>query len=271
MLHQVGDKRMDILGRYAEGKEFPPQIILGCYYGAGPPMAADETKDCHAGNRDAVIRSLLQEAQRDYGTAIGILLRQQLYSSDDLRELEMDLVRSSYQYGTPRTGADSLRRLAAYAVATSEPSLNQINALIQLADWYLIFGTPHPVNAGRDLRDAHDLYKNAYRQLENDGVDEALIEQIFSPRRPVVLPTFVPDPLAPAGARSSTRFIDVAFDVTKFGGSKRVEILATTRNASKEAKQRLVQLIERSTFRPRIVDGEFVNSSRFTVRYYLND
>ncbi len=271
VLRQIGDKRMDILGRYAEGKEFPPQIVLGCYYDAGTPMTAGETKDCHAGNRDVVIRSLLQEAQRDYWAAIGILVRQQLYSSDDLRELEMDLVRSSYQYSTPRTGADSLRRLAAYAVATSEPSLNQIDALVQLADWYLIFGTPRPVTAGRDLRDAHELYKNAYQHLENEGVDEALIERIFSPQKPVVLPTFVPDPLAPAGPRSSTRFIDVAFDVTKSGEAKRVEILDTTRYATKEAKQRLVQLIKRSTFRPRIIGGEFVDSTRFTVRYYLND
>ena len=271
ILHQIADRRMDILGRYDEGKEFPPQIILGCYYHVGPALTADETKDCYAGNKNAARSALLDEAQGDYREAIRILVRHELYGSAELRELEMNLVRSSYQYGTPVTGAYSLRRLAAYAVATSEPRLNQIDALIQYADWNLMFGAPRPTYAGRDVRDALDLYKNVYQQLENEGVDQALIEQIFSPERPVVLPAFMPDPLASPGTPLSTRFIDVAFDVTRFGEAKRVEILDTTRHATKEAKQRLVQLIKRSTFRPRIIDGEFVDSSRFTVRYYLND
>ena len=270
VLHQIGDKRMDILGRYDDGDQWPPQIILGCYYHVGPVLAGEDTKNCRAGNRSDVIRALLNEAQSDYREAIRILQRHDLYSSDELRELEMNLVRSSYRYGSPVTGAYSLRRLAAYAVATSEPRLNQIDALIQVADWNLIFGAPDPGVAGRDVRDALELYKSVYQQLENEGAEKAVIEQIFSPQKPVVLPTFVPDPLAPAGPRSSTRFIDVAFDVTKFGEAKRVEILDTTRYATKEAKQRLVQLIKRSTFRPRIVGGELAASSRFTVRYYLN-
>jgi hypothetical protein len=272
ILHQIGDRRMDVLGRYDEGKEFPPQVILGCYYYVERiPIDAYAAKNCNAGNKTDVIRNLLHEAQNDYAEAINILQRHELYSSDELRELEMNLVRSSYLYGNPATGAYSLRRLAAYSIATSQPRPNQIDALVQYADWNLIFGTPVPGAAGKDVRDALELYKNIYRQIQSEGVDEAVIDQIFAPQRPVTLPAFMPDPLASPGTRASTRFIDVAFDVTKFGEAKRVEILDTTRLVTKEAKQRLVQLIKRSTFRPRIVDGELVDASRVTLRYYLAD
>ena len=32
ILREIGDKRLDLLERYVKGEEFPPQIILGCYY-----------------------------------------------------------------------------------------------------------------------------------------------------------------------------------------------------------------------------------------------
>src|SRR5690606_13155570 len=44
ILREIGDRRLDILERYSRG-EFPPEIVLGCYYatrGAG---------ECHAGSR----------------------------------------------------------------------------------------------------------------------------------------------------------------------------------------------------------------------------
>ena len=270
ILHQIADRRMDVLARYDEGKEFPPQIILGCYYHVDPFPVVEDTKNCRAGNKSDAVRGLFNEAQNDYAEAIKILLRHELYSNDELRELEMDLVRGSYQYCIPRAGVESLRRLAAYSVATSEPRQDQIDAQIRVADWYLKFRTPHTDCPAYITGAANELYESVYQQLEKEGADKTLIEQIFSPQTPVVLPTFVTNPLTPAGPRSSTRFIDVAFDITKFGESKRVEILDTTRHATKEAKQRLVQLIKRSTFRPRIVDGQFADSSRVTVRYYLD-
>src|SRR5262245_60551289 len=32
IFRETADKRMDLLGRYAKGEEFPPQVVLGCYY-----------------------------------------------------------------------------------------------------------------------------------------------------------------------------------------------------------------------------------------------
>ena len=270
ILHQIGDRRMDVLARYDEGNEFPPQVILGCYYNVEKiPVDAYSAKNCNAGNKSDVVQALFREAQSDYATAIGILQRHELFASDELRELEMNVVRSSYQYCAPGAGAESLRRLAAYAAATSEPLQDQIDALIRIADWYLMYRTPNTHCPAYLPNVAMQLYDNVYQQLLNSG-DQASIDRIFSPQRPVALPAFMPDPVASPGTHFSTRYIDVAFDVTKLGEAKRVEIL-DSRLATKEAKQRLIQLIKRSPFRPRIVDGKFVDSSRVTLRYYLTD
>ena len=184
------------------------------------------------------------------------------YSSDELRELEMQLVRSSYQYGSFRTGRDSLGRLLVYETATSEPGLSQTDALIQLADWDLLYES----NAS-----ALKMYKTAYQQLERDGIAETSIQERFSPKTPIVLPAFVPNPLSSEKTRDSTGYIDAAFEITGDGRSRRVEILDTTKNATRAAQKRLVQLILRSRFRPIMTDGTFVKKTPIVVRYYVNE
>jgi hypothetical protein len=62
-LHEIADYRRAILARYQAG-EFPPEIVLGCYYSEweydanGTPYRSG----CRAGNRLTVIRSLQNEA-----------------------------------------------------------------------------------------------------------------------------------------------------------------------------------------------------------------
>jgi hypothetical protein len=63
MLHEIADHRRAVLERYLAG-EFPPEIVLGCYYSEwqydanGTPIRSG----CRAGNRLTVIRALRSEA-----------------------------------------------------------------------------------------------------------------------------------------------------------------------------------------------------------------
>jgi hypothetical protein len=114
------------------------------------------------------------------------------------------------------------------------------------------------------------LYEHAYRQLEENGIAQASIEEIFSPQTPVVI-TSGPNPLVSEETQESTRYIDVAFDITKHGESENIEILDATTDATRGAEKDLVRLIERSRFRPRVTDGQFSDTSQVLVRYYLND
>jgi hypothetical protein len=258
---EIGDKRMDLLRRYNAG-ELPPQVELGCYHEEPRQLIYEKYSPgtCTSGSRRVAARAMLADAQRNYLAAIGVLVRTGQYSSAELRDLELDLIRSTYRDGGHyQTGRQSLRRLIAYDVASAEPLVSRANTLVQIADWDLLYER-------RPL--ALDTYESTYDFLRREGVEPAAIDALFSPEIPVVLPAFQANPLATS---PSDEHIDVAFDITRYGTSGRVKVLDKTMNVTDEAEKRLVQLIERRRFRPRVVDEEFPRSTPVVVRYYLND
>ena len=94
------------------------------------------------------------------------------------------------------------------------------------------------------------------------------IDRLFSPEMPIVLPAFLPNPLITSDV-ASTGHIDVAFEVDRYGRSHRFQILDTTDNSTVAAK--VEQLIERSRFRPKLINGQFAHTAPIVVRYYLNE
>lgn len=273
ILQEIGDARMAVLERYVAG-EFPPEIVLGCYYDQWrdhPMRTAANHSSCTAGFRDVVIRSVLWEAQMHYSDAVKVAIADDRYTSDEVRELEMKLVRSHFLYGAMyldgrdyALGRESLRRLVAYEAAASAPPLVQMEALISVADWDLLFA-----QSGNLRETAHSMYEHAYRRLRDTGQHEAAIEAIFSPKTPVVLPAFLPNPLDSSDGRPSAEYLDIAFEVTKAGRARKLEILDASTDSKRAAVRHVNQLLERSRFRPRLVDGEFADSSPIVVRYYL--
>jgi hypothetical protein len=263
VFHEIGDKRIDVLERYRNG-EFPPQLQLGCYYSRPPIALADQRQapNCTAGRRDLAQQAILADAQRNYLRAVNVLLRQRRYADEQLRTLERSLLETSYVYGGQyMTGRQSLARLLSYGVATGEPLLSRATALVQVADWDLLFER-------RPL--ALDEYEQTYEHLKQQGVPQAAVDELFSPATPVVLPTFLPNPLIGDEAEA-TGYIDVAFEITNVGTSRRIEILDASAHATRAAKKDLVHLIARSRFRPRVTDGEFARASRVVVRYPLHE
>lgn len=284
IFREIADKRMDTLKRYRAG-EFLPQVTLGCYY------RAPNNNSCTSGSRTQMMGAIYFQAQRYRAAAIQTILRNGLYASDELRELEMESLRAGgrgFRYHCPGMqlqelletefvgsclepvtsygGLASLVRLLIYEVRSSAPVLSQVDALVRLADYNLW------LSRGLSAYESTlALYEHAYRQLKENGIAQASIGKIFSPETPVVLPALLPNPLASEEISESIGYIDVAFDITKYGKSKQIEILDTTTNATRAAKKNLVHLIRHSRFRPRVTDGQFTDTSRVVVRHYLND
>jgi hypothetical protein len=306
IFREAADSRTAVLRRYLSG-EFPPEILLGCYYDFG------EKEDCNSGTRSGVIESLSLDAQRNYADAISAILRNEHYSSDELRELEMSVVRNAdlaRRYGqgqrgrrelsvlhrrnpaqfhmhereelsslAPNTvavggrsylmGRMSLERLVAYEYKVAHESeakpdswFNLAAALVRVADWDLLYSLN---------QSALEEYELAYQMLQSADTTQSVIDELFSPDSPVALPTFGP-PLSPSQeAEPSTGYVDVAFEITKFGKSRRVEILDSTMSASPDAEKELIRTIKETTFRPRVVNGQFGDTSRVTARYQSNE
>lgn len=273
-LKEIAEERMDILGRYRAGYS-PPQIALGCYYDERPVekillTGASSTYmgNCSSGSRGVVIRSLLGEARYYYQAAIRVLDRNRRYSSDELQDLETRLIHASYLSGAYFQGKQSYRRLVSYNAANSAPWLDRVITYVKMTDWDLLFSQ----HAGtRTLDRLTQEYEQAYEFLERKQVAQASIDEIFSPKIPVVLPTFLPNPLVSEQTSESSGYIDVAFDITKYGWSRHVKVLDTTTHATRIAERNLVHMIRSSNFRPRVTDGGRVDTSRVVLRYYLDD
>jgi len=276
---------------------------------------------CDGGSKSTVVQGMLADAQRNYLDAIAVMLRQGLYGSDDLRALELEVLRGvvlmrSFSSRGPASraatlapaligasgiepwrgriaavielanwdlpypdarapednapakhahtvdpyhrGRQSLRRLYAYAAASSGSSLLQADAMVQMADWDLLYSH----NA-----EAVEGYARAQAMLEQDDAAAASIDELFAPPIPVVLPAFQPNPLARDETRAAG-YIDVAFEITKYGQSRGVEIVEEA-NASTAAKRDLLALIRNNRFRPRLTNGHVADATPVRVRYYL--
>ena len=135
VLREIAGKQMAVLGAVLAGKR-PPEVILGCFYKEWPEQDAGS---CHAGSKKTVVQGMLAEAQRNYADAIGVMLRQGLFGSDELRALEIeilrgvDLLRSRYyQGGSERP----IPMVPGYVGASSiEPWRSRIAPVAELADW----------------------------------------------------------------------------------------------------------------------------------------
>ncbi len=268
ILRDTADRRMEMLAKYNAG-EFPPELIFGCYY-AGPHVIQDlddvTDRKCMSGSAGAARAALAIEARHYYARAVDILLKNHRYSSDDLPRLFRDLVAISYEYGDPSIGRKSLNYLLAYQASNSAPWRDQIGTLLQIADWDLL----HAV--GLDDMDAALVeYARAYDLLQRAGVGQESIREMFAPDTPVALPVFVPSPLVAEAQREDSGHIDAAFELDKYGRSRRVQILRTTPDATRAVAKHVENVILQSRFRPRLVDGRVADRDRVVVRYQLDD
>jgi len=253
ILRETADRRMDVLDRYSAGEQ-PPEIELGCYYGA---------ESCKAGEKDVAKGRLLFEAQALYSQAVNVLLRTEHYPGDEIQSLLENLVGNTYRYGNPRLGKHSLVFLLNWQNANARPWSERIETLVEIADWELFNS-----KSGEDDHRALNEYRHVYELLTEEGPQE-LLEQIFSPETPIVLPTFAPNPLAPDREQRGNRHVDVAFEIDQIGKSHHIRILPTTPGLGRAAEKELVQLIARSHFRPRLVNGRLADSAPVVVRYYF--
>jgi hypothetical protein len=166
-------------------------------------------------------------------------------------------------------GQVGLMRLLVYEIRSAAPVATRANAIAELADWSLV----RAHNDGRSVSEfdeqARSLYERALNELRKANDVRAATVQVFAPELPITLPAYEPNPFAAAATAKSSRHIDVAFAVTNGGRGERIEILDTSEGATRAEQRELVRLIERTSFRPRVVDGELAASAPVVVRYHL--
>jgi hypothetical protein len=309
IFRELIDDRTELLEEFRTTRfeDLPPGIYVPCTSGAAAPprygdkrgqrTVATDARLCPFGSYRMVVERLSGEILTHYAEAIDVIVKNGDYASQELRDLEKQTLRlvpfnsisscsgetltqvlASEPVGSRwdpvcfRAGVGgwgSLVRLAVYELRSGAPAAARANAFAELADWYVRAEHVDPRrNFNRSDEVALALYERALAELgQGDDARESMA-QIFSPEIPVTLPTYAPNPLAPT---ASSRYIDVAFAITRYGKAEHIEISARSENATRADERDLIRLIEFASFRPRAVDGELAASVPVVVRYYLSD
>jgi hypothetical protein len=212
------------------------------------------------------------QAMNLWSEAIRVFVRNRLFSSPELKELERKLMNQ----GSCELVRAGYIRLMTYAAINSEPALDQVMTLVEAADSDLVcanelFGTQSAKTRSEQKRGAIEAYQKAYELLDRLNVEPATIAEVFSPAVPVMLSQHPPVTLyampQAASPQAAAGHIDIAFEITAEGRARKVKVLSATPNTAKAQERDLVASIEAGLFRPRVTDGR-IGDSRIVWRYF---
>jgi hypothetical protein len=280
----VAEKRFDIWNRYRAG-EHPPEIELGCYYDRsrylgvmlqGMPGldATPRTRaNCNAGERDTVLVALLVEARSYQLLGVDVLLRNNRYASAELQQLVTEVLRTSHTISRRLLSTNDpalhnmMMRLLTHEPVDSASAVRRAEFLLQLADMNIVRARQARRMNGLDT--VRQQYEQAWQALEAEGVAREVLDEMFAPGLPVMLPAFTANPLARVTAAEATGYIDVTFEVTAKGTSRSVEVIGSSKVQRSDMRE-LQRMLDLASFRPRMADGKVIESAPVTVRYYVN-
>jgi hypothetical protein len=124
---------------------------------------------------------------------------------------------------------------------------------------------------GDEWRTALDRYREAYEMMRAAGESESDIRNVFDPETPVLLPSFLPNPLAGGLPGPQPAHIDVAFELGKYGTSRRIDVVDVSDQVTAAERRQLRRIIAGNRFRPRLRDGQADSGSTINLRYFLPD
>lgn len=248
-----------------------PELIVNVNMIEGPRLPFRSTPTTRS-----MAASMLRDARASYRAAMRQALREGQAELPQLFELEDSIIDTFYfELMNPklRRGAGSYYRRggANYGggIAVLTAQLSNIRryagtpeavaaATLEVADWHLMFGR---------FGAAMQIYDEALRDLRAETGDEARVAAVFSPDAPTPLPAVALNANVFDDLSNVEGFIDVEIEINRFGGARDVVVIGRSDTASAAIEKRLKRFVYQSRFRPRYVDGEWLSSDRFTLRY----
>jgi hypothetical protein len=281
----AAEKRLDIRRRYRDG-EHPPEIELGCYYDRRAYIAAvlrrepvvesvdTARRNCTAGDRRTVINSLLVEARSYYLLGVETLLQNDRYASEELMDLMTEVLRTSnaiqrseLSSADPALG-ELMVRLLKHEPADRASTVRRAEFLLALADMNVV--RMHDARRMTGLDAVHEQYTQVWQELSKAGVEQRQLDAMFAPEIPVMLPAFTTNWLTEIAEADATGYIDIRFEITEQGKSRRIEVIGSSPNVERADIKDLERLVDQASFRPRMQDGKLIESAPVSVRYYLS-
>jgi len=161
------------------------------------------------------------------------------------------------------------RMVEIYSENPNSPPGAAATAKIELGDWHMLL---------KRWRSATELYQEAYSSLAANEETRSQAEKIFE--RPVALPDLVlmESDVEQVNVRGSQElatseapnYVLVSYDVSRFGDARNIDIIESFPEDNVGMRARVKRSLSNTRFRPRIVDGEPVESTGLIQKYVFN-
>lgn len=192
-------------------------------------------------------------------------------SSDEMDEIRSSSAKMSHKHNvsselvwyplkyTNTERRKVLKRITGiYAAHPELPVVDRAMALINLGDWYLIYGW---------RSSALKNYRLAHRLLADAGTGPDTIDKLF--REPVRIPTITmnyPDNGDHSGTEKIIPYVRLSFEVTGLGCARRIKVLEEGNTKNFMARKNAKELIQSSMFRPRLEGDKPVMAREVTMK-----
>lgn len=255
IFREAAEREVGEYERYLKG-DIPATLTIGSIANSPQAMAAGG----------------VWRARRLYNEAIWGLMSNPRENKAELADLEEGLARTYYLEASNRAryyvgvddplyglGLGSYQRRVGYTgVGSSIEAVDYARALIELADWSLLFS-----RNGTAVK----RYAQVYSMLVDQRVPESSIQEFFPSNMPVFLPTFAPPPLEGVIVAGSSDYVDVDFEIGKYGQPRKVNIVAVAGRDAAAISKQLAAAIGNGRFRPSPV----AEGAEYRLRYSLAD
>ena len=165
---------------------------------------------------------------------------------------------------TYRTGKMAMLRVIDINAHNPDmPATARGTALIYLGDWYLLFNRRSTAN---------ETYALAYARLTESGMHKAEIDKLFEhPRSLPALQMPVVNQLDDAKEDNDNNYVLAKFDVSKTGKATNIEIIEAKPADDELIQRRAKDAIRATRFRPRLEDGQPVETTDVNIRYVFHE
>lgn len=262
ILTKMAGRQMEVV-RHVLIHGIPPQFSLNVNVAVGSSLPRFSSR----GTTRSVAGSMLRQARRSYGAAIRSAMFDERPNMSQLFELEDSIIDSYYfELMNPDLSAGGVYSGAVRALQARLANIRTYSgapeavaaALIEIADWHLMFGS-----FGHAMR----IYDETLADLRAEIADEQRVAAMFSPETPVPLPAVASNANVFHEISDVHGYFDVEIEINRYGGVRDMTVIGRSPNASEPIERRLKKFVYQSRFRPRYVDGDWLSRDRFSIRY----
>ncbi len=161
-------------------------------------------------------------------------------------------------------GRTALERRYAYLLDKNSSAIDVIQALLDIADWYLVF---------ERWSSAEDLYLQAFDLMEANGIDS--INGLDYPDLPVEVPNFVSSPYSRESNDISSEvtlpyegYIDMSFSLSRFARPIKIRFISSSEGTTVATERALFEKLRYTKYRLQLTDRSEYSENAYLVRYY---